>query len=335
MKVLMVVRGLDYGFGAHVEPLIEKLVEIGMEVDLLNAKGDMKAALAPWYHPKRFKEADIVHYQGSPYNMMPTGKPTVLTVHTLLGTELEYTRSIAFRVGLTMEPHSIRNADKIIAVNKCLVHEILSIDNEADITVIQNGVKSEEFDCINVASKSNDRCPVVLAGGRLVARKGFMTLIEAMNKVEPPFKLKIFGNGPLMPMLQNEMNRLLGDAGQMLGFVPRKALVNMYKVATVFVCSSEYETGPITVLEAMAAGTPVVCSDMDAIEGVVRHGSTGLIFKRGDAQSLADQLEIMLSDSTFSRQMAAEARQHVKSSHGWLYLARATAKVYEDLLEAP
>lgn len=329
MRVLMVVRGMDYGFGAHVKWLVAGLRRLGVTVDLLNAGSDQGAALAPWRHKGRFRDADVVHYHGSPYNVMKTDRPTVVTVHTLLSTELLYDSSFASRFGQHLEPLSIRNADVVIAVNKCLEHDILNIDPDAIIAVVPNGVNFDEV----TYSRTPAIPPNVLSGGRLVRRKGFATLIDAMAMVARPFHLSIFGDGPLISPLIEQMQRELRGRGDMLGYVPRNVLLSMYRNADVFVCASLYETGPITVLEAMATGVPVVCSDMDAVDGVVIDEYTGLIFERGNATDLARQVDRLLVDKALRDALSANAREHVERNHNWTRLARMTKEIYEGLLE--
>lgn len=331
MKVLMVVSSLKYGWGTHVNPLMARLQEIGVDVELFNLAGNISTVIAPLFHKNKADEFDLVHIQGSPYNVFNYNRPTVTTVHTLLKDEFKHTWGISTQTNVLalkmylakpLEKRSLQKSDKIIAVNKCLVQDIQKIAPEVPITVIPNGIEIQNY---SVQSPlRNDS--LILSGGRLIPRKGFNVFLDAVQKLEVPSA--IFGAGPLMKSLKSRCR--IKDT--LLGYTSFDELVQHYHRATMFVCASTYETGPFTVIEAMAAGCPVICSDIPAVKNLVYHGKTGLLFEPGNAKDLRHNIENLLEDQELRNSLAENAFNFVLEHHNWKQLAQRTKQVYEEVL---
>lgn len=140
---------------------------------------------------------------------------------------------------------------------------------------------------------------IVVAAGRLVSLKGFDILIKAHAKLVTKgvaHKLVILGEGPLRAELE-ALARDLGVSGSVVfeGYVVNP--VDYFRKATVFVLSSRFEGLGMVILEAMAAGTPVVATDCPfGPAEILEDGKYGLLVPTEDADSLAGAMERMLSD---------------------------------------
>ena len=143
----------------------------------------------------------------------------------------------------------------------------------------------------------------MLAVGRLREPKDFTTLVRAAARLEPgAVAVQIAGDGPDRPALEAEIARLAaGDRVELLG--ERADVPELLAAADVFVLPSLSEGMPISVLEAMAAGLPVVASDVGGVGELVRDGETGALVGAGDPAALADALARLASS------LAAPARQ--------------------------
>jgi glycosyltransferase involved in cell wall biosynthesis len=155
----------------------------------------------------------------------------------------------------------------------------------------------------------------VLAAGRLVDKKGFDVLIEACALLRDrgiPFTCRIVGEGP--------RRRALARAVQRRGLEPVVALqawastdevIRLLAKARAFVApsrigrSGDRDGIPNVVLEAMAAGRPVVSTAVSGIPEAVVDGVTGLLVAPGDATALADALEKVLTDAALARSLGA------------------------------
>jgi glycosyltransferase involved in cell wall biosynthesis len=161
--------------------------------------------------------------------------------------------------------------------------------------------------------------------GRLAAEKGLLTLLRAWRSF-PQKKLVIVGDGPLKPQLEQEvlMNGLSGV--QLVGWRPREELSGWLRGARFLVFPSEwYETFGRVLVEALAAGLPVIAARIGAVEEIIEHERTGRLFTPANVDDLAAQIAWLSSHPAESGEMGRRARQ--------AYLERYTAdKNYELLL---
>ena len=173
------------------------------------------------------------------------------------------------------------------------------------IVVIPNGV---DLARVPLAPPSNG--PVVGAVGRLDPRKGHADLLVAMSLVLdriPGARLLLVGDGPARSSLERQAQALgIAPHVDMLGMVPEGArtLAQM----SVFVLPSYVEGMSNALLEAMAAGLPVVATDVGGNAEVVVAGQTGLIVPPRDPGALAEAIRVLIEDPERARAMGAAGR---------------------------
>jgi glycosyltransferase involved in cell wall biosynthesis len=170
--------------------------------------------------------------------------------------------------------------------------------------------------------------PRVVMVGRLAAPKDPVTLVRALARVQgSPFAATIVGDGPERPAVEAE----IGAAG-LEGVVElageRHDVASLLAGADVFVLSSRSEGAPLSVLEAMAAGLPVVASAVGGVPESVADGATGLLVPPGDAAALAAALEQLLADSALRRRLGAAGRERVRARFDLAELQRAHLELY-------
>jgi glycosyltransferase involved in cell wall biosynthesis len=159
----------------------------------------------------------------------------------------------------------------------------------------------------------------VLFAGRLSEEKGIRTLAAAWHRL-PRIPLVVAGEGPLAG--------ISWPAGvTCLGHVSRQEIFARMKDASALIFPSIcYENAPLTILEAFSCGLPVIASDLGSIPELVTHGRTGLLFRAGDAEDLARQVEFAFKDPARLREMRDAARRE--------YLTKYTAeRNYDALLQ--
>lgn len=161
--------------------------------------------------------------------------------------------------------------------------------------------------------------------GRLSPEKGVTTLIEAWARVPGALRLKIAGDGPLAAEVAA---RTASDSRiELLGRRSAPEVLQLMRGAAVVVVPSEcYETFGLVVIEAFAAGTPVLAARIGALAELVDDGRTGRLFAPGDPDDLATRLVTMLRDELAYRRMRAAARDE--------FLTHYTAAAnYERLMQ--
>lgn len=125
--------------------------------------------------------------------------------------------------------------------------------------------------------------------GRLAEDKGIETLIHAWEQLPPTIRLRIVGDGPLGPAARAAAARLPNV--EAVGHVPHEAIFDQLHTARALVFPSRwYEGAPVTIMEAFAAGLPVIASKIGAMDGMVIDDVNGFLFQPADAGSLAERV---------------------------------------------
>lgn len=153
----------------------------------------------------------------------------------------------------------------------------------------------------------------VVAVGRLNHQKGFDRLIDAwsiVDNVVSGWKLQIVGDGELREQLQNNI-RELGLSNQINIGRAEKDMMSVYKDASILAMSSRYEGLPMVLLEAQAAGLPIVSFDCKCgPKDVIENGVDGFLVEDGDIEQLAQKLVVLMQDANLRKQMGSAAYAH-------------------------
>jgi glycosyltransferase involved in cell wall biosynthesis len=174
-------------------------------------------------------------------------------------------------------------------------------------TVIHNGVDASSF----ASPARREQPPRVVSVGRFAFPKDFGTLVEALAATRADYRAAFVGEGPLLPEITHELDRRgLGERVELLG--NRRDVPDLLARADIFVLSSRSEAFPVSVLEAMAAGLPVVATDVGGIAEAVAHGEAGLLIPPGNPNALAKALERLLHDSDERRRLGACGRERAR-----------------------
>lgn len=209
------------------------------------------------------------------------------------------------------------------------------------LAVLPNGVRRSEFrrppDALTVRERfAGPGEKLVLYVGRLVREKGAAVLLEAVPKIlhyAPGTRLVIAGTGPLLLELQARAAALgVAERVAFPGFVDDATRNALLTTADAAVYPSTYEPFGIVALEAMAAGTPVVVSDVGGLAEIVVHGVNGLKAYAGDSDSLANNILTLLHSPDLARQLAEQALEDVREYYDWAQIAEGTEALYRTVL---
>jgi len=204
--------------------------------------------------------------------------------------------------------------------------------NPERIAVIPNGVDPQFF---SPTTGQKAFGPTALFVGRLVREKDPLQLLEAFGRVLdvlPKADLEMVGNGPLKKNLQNMIrSRSLESRVKLL---PGTAdLRPLFSRAWVFVLPSIREASPNVIIEAMAAGLPVVATRVGGIPELVEDGRTGILVRPGDQQGLAEALVDLLKNDRQRREMGTRARQRILACHSLEVMVKQTQGVLLQAFE--
>jgi glycosyltransferase involved in cell wall biosynthesis len=165
--------------------------------------------------------------------------------------------------------------------------------------------------------------------GRLTAQKALPQLLDALAEADG-VQLAIAGEGPERPAVESAIVRLgLGSRTRLLGAQPRETVLELFAAADAAVLSSAWENFPHTVVEALAAGTPVLATDVGGVAEVVRDGVNGLLVPPGDRAALVAAIRRLAGDPVLCARLRAEAAPSVGSYAPDVLLARVEQVLQE------
>ncbi|MBS0479502.1 MAG: glycosyltransferase [Proteobacteria bacterium] len=182
-----------------------------------------------------------------------------------------------------------------------------------------------------VAPKRGDGAPTIVAIGRLSAEKGFGILIEAIASLDH-VKLRIVGDGPERAALTALVDRLaLTGRVTFVGELPPEQVRGELRTADIFCLPSFSEGLPVSIMEAMAAGVPVVTTWIAGIPELAVDGVTALTVPPARADALADALRRLADDPVLGGKLAAAARARVEQLHDQTSNGRTMAGLLRSL----
>jgi glycosyltransferase involved in cell wall biosynthesis len=169
--------------------------------------------------------------------------------------------------------------------------------------------------------------------GRLSPEKGVMTMIDAW-KNHPNIPLKIIGEGPQRPEIEEKIRLYKLNQIELLGFLPLNEVFKALKKATFLVMPSAwYEPFGRVIIEAYATATPVIASRIGGMEELIVEESTGLLFNPGDAQDLSNQIQYGIDHpqelSSWGKQARLEYERKYTADRAYEHLI----SIYGEVLE--
>ncbi len=202
------------------------------------------------------------------------------------------------------------------------------------IETVYHGVDLERFER-HGAPRERD---LVVSVGTLRACKGFDDLIRATGLLRDrgrATRLEIVGEGEDRPGLEALIAELrLGDRVSLLGYRPQEEVVPAYHRASAVVLPAHHEDHfgiPNILIEGLAAGAPVVCTELPSLGELVEHGRSGLFVPERDPERLADAIAELLDDPERGAAMAAEGRRRVAERFD---MRRTVDRLFEKFREA-
>jgi glycosyltransferase involved in cell wall biosynthesis len=346
------------GIERHVEELGTRLVERGHEVTVYGRpyysreQGEyrgVKLINIPSVRTKHLDTAthcalavphilsqdyDIVHIHAlgpSMFAALPRmrGMRTVVTVHGL-DWQREKWGAFATWVLRRCEYTAISYPDRTIVVSKAL-REYFQQTRDRSVTYIPNGtVLPHVREAEKIREMGIEPGNYILFVGRLVPEKGCHYLLDAYRKLDTDLELIVAGGTSFSTDYVDSLHGKGGDRVRFLGYVYGDVLDELYSNARIFVLPSDIEGLPIALLEAMSFGN--CCLTSDIAENLEVIGDCGATFKQGDADDLADKLQLLLSNPERCEAMGDRSRRHVLETYDWDGVTLHTEAIYYSLL---
>ena len=259
--------------------------------------------------------------------------PTITTLHgtdiTLVGRDKTYAPVVAF---------SINQSDAITAVSENLKEETYkTFKIEKDIEVIHNFVDVRRFsrkpiDAFRkVIAPNNERIVLHASNFRKIKRiEDVVKIFKKLNEVVPS-KLLLVGDGPERPVIE-ELSRALNLMDEIRFVGKQQDMEEIFAIADLFLLPSEYESFGLSALEAMAAGAPVVATNVGGIPEIITQGVNGYMGKLGDVEQMGNYAIDILKDEDIFKRFKENAKKQAEK-FDITKIVPQYEKLYESLYE--
>lgn len=314
--------------------------------------GQAPISLDLLYKPLAFKaELDIIHSQlgnlpapiGACFYSIIKKKKLITTYHE------DYVGgfgSILRRFGVFMFDFLIADcllyfSDAVLTPSEYYIQKSKHLRRiSCKVKPIHNGINLDDLSISYTKEEARNRLnlpiskKIILFVGSLTPRKAPDVLLKAMcgviQKVSNAY-LVFVGDG----MIREDLEKLAHDLNinqsvRFTGFIPDDLKLLYYKASDLFVLPSFSEGFGIVLLEASAFGLPLVVSNLEVFNTVVKDGYNGLFTKKGDERDLESKITFLLQNDDIRLKMGANGRQYV-TSFSWEHVADMTENIYYDM----
>jgi len=320
--------------------LEKEIKEQGLKVYFLNKHRGLDLRMIPQlYRLFKFFRPDVVHSHRYVlrYSLLPSLfcriPVRVHTVHNVAQKEADWVGKlvhwIAFRLGKVV-PVSI--SQEVART----VHAVYGKDIYTP--VIYNGIPTRQFVSSKeqgITKKENENNITLLHVGRFAPQKNHLLLIEAFAlavKEYPSMKLWLVGDGPLRPAVEKAIVKM-GLERKVLFLGIRDDVRKLLADSDLFVLSSDYEGVPLAVLEAMAAGKPVVATAVGGVPELIEDGETGILVPPRNPEALAQGILRLAKDADLRQRMGKAAQERAQERFDISQTAREYEILYLRLLK--
>jgi glycosyltransferase involved in cell wall biosynthesis len=283
---------------------------------------------------------DIVHGQGTERECAISAAfskfPNVLTVHgnMRLIAEINQAKPFSFWwLAAQLEKVTLPRTRGVI----CITH--YTQDTVKDLVkrtwVVPNAM-DESFFAVN---SEPDASRTILCVGAVCVRKNQNAFIKALDPIaaEGKFKLLFLGSVNKSEAFGAEFLDLVAQRPwcEYAGFADRQTLRNRFKTATLLALPSLEDNCPMVVLEAMAAGVPVLAAKVGGLPDLIEDGKTGVFCNPLDAASMRGGVGKLLDDAKLARELATMAKAAARERFHPLVIARRHVEIYREVLSKP
>jgi glycosyltransferase involved in cell wall biosynthesis len=333
---------LSFAEGGRARPLLDEARRQGCEAIELreNAPHFFRAANEVADHLKR-TGADLLLCSGYKPDIIgclaarQAGVPAVAIAHGWTAATLKV------RLNEALDRRVLRRMACTVCVSEAMAVKVRRAGVPPErVAVICNAIDAEPFDRPDPAYReelsglfAERPAYIVGAAGRLSPEKGFDQFIEAAARVarqKPDVGFVLFGDGPL----RKALTRRVAERGLERRFVLGGFRPDIHRVLPHFdvaILSSHTEGLPVVVLEALAAGVPVVATAVGGTPEVIDEGVQGFLVPPGDPGALADRILRLLGSDSLRRQMGERGRQRVREKFSFAEMASRYQWLFDRL----
>lgn len=364
MRIVQFVTRMDVMGGAqtHVIDLTKGLIDSGHEVIVIsNGRGPLikeiealsisyeeVPSLAVPIHPLKDMQAyhqlkKLLHYykpdllaiHSSKAGMLGRlagwrmGIPTIFTAHSWSFSGLQVGFKRRCYIGLEKLAGALTSGVITVSHRNFLEASEANIAQQVQMHIIHNGIRDNANQPI--IKKSVKKLELVMVA-RFAYPKNHLLLFQALQELTYlPWHLTLIGDGPLLLKMREYVRK--HNLQHRVHFTGEILEVEEYlQRAHLFVLTSSSEGLPISIIEAMRAGLPVIASDVGGIKELVDEGETGLVIDKDNATALVSALEMILTNEDERIRFSHNARQKYLDAFTFDHMLKKTEQYYEQVM---
>ena len=225
------------------------------------------------------------------------------------------------------------HSDAVFVLSSGWSEFVGSLTENRSIHIISNGASVVKFNPNRKKEESQD--VLILFMGKLSVNKGIYDLIEAFQRLNKDFidaRLVLGGSGDTNKIKALIEKKGIGNRVDVLGWVSGKRKNDIYENADIFVLPSYFEGLPGSMLEAMAAGTAIVSTNVGAIPEIVKEGWNGYLIESGDIEALYVRLLILCRNKNLRYKMGRESRRIIEEKYDINKIVEELVTAYREIL---
>lgn len=287
------------------------------------------------------KDIDLIHIHTPLSPAINPILPIITTVHTSIIEDSRFIpimdlkalniKILSHFVSRPIIIKTLNNSKIVTTVATSVAQEIKKYYNYKDVLILGNGV--DEHDFFPIHSHNGD--PYALFVGRLSYRKGIFDLLESATVFCKKYDISLIlvGKGELETKIREFIKHHdLENKVIFMGHVDRKQLIKLYQNATIFILPSHYEGLPTVLLEAMACGIPVICTNVSGSKDVIEHGINGLFVLPRHPEEILQAVSKLLEHKEMRTSLGSNARKTIEERYTWDIIADKFEKAYSMAL---
>lgn len=221
-------------------------------------------------------------------------------------------------------------ADRVVVLSSEWLKKIAAVCDLRKVLVIPNSVQIPFQKGNPISKKTNN----ILFMGDLIPRKGVYDLLEAIKLLDLERNrviVRLCGNGEIEKVKKRAADLGLEEIVNVPGWVTGQEKKKLLDEAYLYVLPSYHEGLPMSILEAMATGTPVISTPVGGIAEVVEDGVEGFLVEPGDVKALASAIRTLLDDTVVWKKMSVAVMEKVQSQFSSKQTLAQLKRLYNDL----
>jgi glycosyltransferase involved in cell wall biosynthesis len=233
-----------------------------------------------------------------------------------------------------------KNADAIIAVSEIIKKEYERRSGRK-IKVVPPLVPFSESNVLKAKLRKrygfNNDIKILLSVGSIKKIKGSDILLFAFLALGKKFieknniKLLYVGDGPLkLTLIENVKKRGFGEYVSFFGTIRYEEIPHIYKLADIYVISSLFEGTPVALLEAMFNGLPIIGTDVNGINNLIRHGKNGLLFDKKNINDLTEKIKELVENEGLCSELGIAAKRDYLKKYQFMDVVSEYIEVFRE-----